>query len=400
MRRRKVILVCAAILIALLLSYYFHRDAEPVYQGRKLSAWLRDLKVKESDVVNLIDRHDCEFVALYLPNNPDHNRAVEAIQKLGTSSLPYLHKKLRDKSGELSFRNRVALAFGKCFPQWAHYLPYEPEDDLAWNYLFAAYVLGPQAAKLAPDVLAADECVSLKASILRRVGPAAMPHISRLLHSNHEEERTFALSLIASMGSMAPSTIPQVMTFIDECKDKEGQEYYQAAGVLAQITDDPRKTQDVLLRLFLTGDGVVQERIARGMWGWNTNGKAFGPALLKIASQPKVSPELLEGFVLQTKNTAAIALVRVDPQLGTNVVPVFKQAFTSGADGDVEMLVHTLKALEVLGAYAAIVLPEIKAAQTNEEYEVRVAATNAFRIVSAAKTQAAPVKRKVTKGKR
>lgn len=356
----------AVILTALVIGIYFFRGAEPVYQGRNLSEWLRDLKVKESDVVNLIDRHECEFVALKLPNNPDHNRAVEAIQKLGTSSIPYLQEKLRNKSAEL--------------------------DELQWNYLFAAYVLGPKAEGLTADILASDECVSLKASILRRIGPAATPHIVQLLQSNREDDLRLALSFIPQMGDLAPLFIPEVINFIKACPDKEGWDYRNALGVLATITDEPRKTQAVLLPLFVTGDSLVQESIARGMWRWNTNGKAFGPELLKVVNRPDISREIPE-FALLTKTTVALALVRVDPQMGTNCVPILNKALTN-KESDSEMLVHTLRALEVLGAYSVPALPMIKATLAHEDMSVRTEATNAFRIISNAKNQSVSLKRK------
>ena len=370
-RRTKWLLNGAVILTVLVLGIYFFRGAEPVYQGRNLSEWLRDLKVVESEVVNLIDRHEYEFVALNLPNNPDHNRAVEAIQKLGTSSIPYLQEKLRNKSAEL--------------------------DELQWNYLFAAYVLGPKAEGLTADILAADECVSLKASILRRVGPAATPHIVRLLHSNRGGDLSLTLSLIPQMGDLAPLFIPEVINFIKACPDKEGWDYRNALSVLAGITDEPRKTQAVLLPLFVTGDSWAQESIARGMWRWNTNGKAFGPELLKVVRRPNTSREIPE-FVLQTKTTVAIALVRVDPQMGTNCVPILNKALTN-EESDSEMLVHTLRALEVLGAYSVPALPGIKATLTHKDMSVRVEATNAFSIVSNARNQSSPLKSKRLKEK-
>jgi len=214
----------------------------------------------------------------------------------------------------------------------------------------------------------------------------------------------------------------------------------EAAFTLVNITDRPEKTINSLLKLLNSTNANVHERIAEAMFVWNSDGQQAGPALLRLSLDTN-SP---------ARTAAAIALVKVAPDLATNVLAQLKEvalmnywhgyraremlasmgskakpvademlkiamiteqdyectmakavikidpekgrllipALTQQLNAGLNDKTTVLEALSLLGDSAASALPTIKTLLTNEILSVRTAATNAHHAITSAPSAA------------
>ena len=107
-------------------------EAEPVYQGKRLGAWLAELD-KEMPPGNFYDT-----------NGP----AATAIQQIGTNAVPYLHSLLMTKDSRL----KAALIAFTSKHAWLG-IHLTPADVLRHRAAFAVFCLGPRGSPLMPDIM-------------------------------------------------------------------------------------------------------------------------------------------------------------------------------------------------------------------------------------------------------
>ena len=87
-------MIVAGVLLAIGLGFLIHAltaDKEPVYQGKRLSAWLND-----------------SYEPSYLNTQLDP-AAVKAVQAIGTNALPYLLKMIKTRDSQLKLRLVIKL---------------------------------------------------------------------------------------------------------------------------------------------------------------------------------------------------------------------------------------------------------------------------------------------------
>ena len=102
--RRRIGLVLIFGIIAAALAYYTLQSREPVYQGRRLSAWLDELTAGMTGPVS-------NGSPAVLENR--HRKAKEALRAIGTNALPQLVKYLPEKPGRGGFRDRIKALLEK-----------------------------------------------------------------------------------------------------------------------------------------------------------------------------------------------------------------------------------------------------------------------------------------------
>jgi len=146
--------------------------ADPEYQGRRLSAWMRDLASADPAQVQA---------------------ARQAVLALGTNALPALAMHLRARDSALG---RLAAAAENRLPRRLWVLAMQgtrSRDALErrWHAAQALAVLGPVAAPALPLLARALEdpeprVAAAAAEALQRIGPPAWPDLVRALRTTNE----------------------------------------------------------------------------------------------------------------------------------------------------------------------------------------------------------------------
>src|SRR5262245_12996976 len=81
-RRRVILLVIGALLIAIAVVILWPREKEPEYQGKTLTEWL---DIYEGGVIGYI-------------KDPERQEAADALRNIGTNALPWLIKWISNES--------------------------------------------------------------------------------------------------------------------------------------------------------------------------------------------------------------------------------------------------------------------------------------------------------------
>lgn len=433
-------LVSCAVIIICALLYHFTRPPDPVYEGRKLSDWLKDLEPQTAGSGFI------RFVELYREDDEghEHNEAVNAVQKIGTRALPYLRLKIAKQSNFLwdnlpDFLAKRLVSLEDSTVRW------QKERSELHQCLFACYILGPSAGELTPDIFesAMDGGPTVIWSVLTRVGSNAVPHLIPMLSITNEGRHGMALDFLEGIGPSASAAIPEVIRMLDTLNQDD---LSSAAFTLARITDNPQKTIEPLLKLLSGTNSQIHGSIAEAMFDWDSAGKNAGPALLRLAQDTnsiarisatialgKVAPDLATNVLHELKQIAltntwhayraretlvsmgplakpvvdemlnqaiiakldkdcnlAKAVIAIDPIKGRLLVPVLIKHLGKHAY-EKEM---ALEALSLLGESAHAALPAITPLLNDEYLEVRKRATNALHSItsapSAASTRATP----------
>ncbi len=108
-------------------------ESEPVYQGKRLGAWLAELD-KEMPAANIS-----------WTNGP----AATAIQQIGTNAVPYLHSRLEAKDSRLK---TALITFTSKHAGLGIHLT--PAEVLRHRAALAVFCLGPRGSPLMPDIMA------------------------------------------------------------------------------------------------------------------------------------------------------------------------------------------------------------------------------------------------------
>src|SRR5579871_4977307 len=95
MTRRRVILLALSVLLIGIIVYCLLPPAEPVYNGKKLSEWLR-ISIKPIPINGL-------RYASTAPGSPyrDRRDALSAIRAIGTNGLPTIRRLLCSRDGSI-----------------------------------------------------------------------------------------------------------------------------------------------------------------------------------------------------------------------------------------------------------------------------------------------------------
>lgn len=173
-----------AILFALVCLALLLGKGQPVYQGRKLSAWLEDIDYGQPEA--------------------KRQKAYEAIRIMGTNTLPFL---LDDLNPARASRLREYLVeFAKKHPEL--HLKWRSFDDLSRQATWAFKSLGSAGSPAIPDLLKLEESnPGYVPEALGRIGVAALPFLIQGLTNKNEWVRENVASYLAS--AISDRSIPE-----------------------------------------------------------------------------------------------------------------------------------------------------------------------------------------------
>jgi HEAT repeat protein len=236
------------------------RSAEPTYQSKSLSQWL---KLYEKAT----------------PESPNEKRAKEAVRAIGTNAPPYLAQMLTN-------------------------------DDLniQWAAVNAFEILGPLGAPAIPrlnELLTGTNQLlgTLAGTSLGHIGAPALPVLLAGLTNRHYRVVTDAALAIVELGTNASPAIP---IFLRDLQSPNHFVRERAADALGNLQLEPDLVVPALTNLLTDASHAARFLAMKGLG-------QFGPAARSAV--PAIRPLLTD---LDLKEAATDALRQIAPEILTN----------------------------------------------------------------------------------
>jgi hypothetical protein len=260
---------------------------EPVYHGKRLSAWVADL-------------HPLVVEAR-------QQEAVPALRAIGTNAVPYLLELLQHREPRLlsdlrdfSHRTKTLLRMRADYEfAWVAVV----EKDMQLSAAFAA--LGPSAKPAFPaltNLLLRPETTSVSASALARIGPEAFAPLTHALESPHREVRAAAAGALGAMPGDLATILPALRKAL---ADSDKSVRINAVIALGQIAETkPEAVLDDLIHGLRDTSPSVKIFAADSLARLGKGGRPAVPELVNMA----------EGLDRLASGKAVSALKQIDPE--------------------------------------------------------------------------------------
>jgi peptidoglycan/xylan/chitin deacetylase (PgdA/CDA1 family) len=297
-KTRGKVLVGIVVLAALAVVFWIvARPAEPRYQGKRLSEWLRESP-------------HCEGCGAVF----ELAAGGEPIRKMGTNALPFLVKELgaRDPRWLVA---AVDLLDKQDFVSWRPKLTAFQRREAAYR---AIATLGAVAEPAIPQIsllLTNQETAPAAVGALIEIGPAALPTlIAALTNRNTQAREDIPYALVQLPGDVS-SRLPLLL---DCFKDPDPRVRLAAVSALARVGANTDVIVPALLSLLADPDADVRE--------------ASIGTLGKIRAQPQVVVPALIPFVSDTDpitKIKAITALGAFGQDAASAIPALQKAASS-----------------------------------------------------------------------
>jgi hypothetical protein len=258
-RRRALGLSLGVLIAAVGVCLYFARpEPQLVYQGKRLSEWLRLYQKRW---------------AKQKGDSDETLQAAEAVRKIGTNALPQLIAWMRYDSPSLS---KTLSAFADKLPTVFH--------------------ANARIAALVPNATGRHQLARTGFGLL---GPAASPALSELLITLTNSSAPFreeASDAIGNLGSSARPAIPALLACLQETNEVIA---VAAAGTLGRLRLEP----DVVVPALLQGLGspMLNTRVSAGnaLIRFGPEARSALPTLLTLLNSPAPDVRgIAEGAIL------------------------------------------------------------------------------------------------------
>jgi HEAT repeat protein len=323
--RKRVYIALAVLLVMLagVIGWQGLREREPVYQGKRLSRWVKDYAL-----------------VFRLPPNaaPSTPNADEAVRQIGTNAIPTLLRMLRAKDSPLKDK-LVALA------QRQHIIKIEYTPAEQWNGAapFAFGVLGAKAQ-------------------------SAVPALIEIANRNISfDSQSSAIMALGFIGPSAKEAVPSLPGWATNANAEVRE--ISIIG-LGEIGAEPDRVVPALIHALHDPDAEVQGKAA-----W---------ALGKLRPDAKVAVPALVEFLKDTRADEQADRLRAIEALGF-IGPSAKEAVPSllewATNADPNVRHYAIEALGEIHAELGRVVPVLIRALQDPEPWVRPYATNALKAI-------------------
>lgn len=230
--KRIALLFCLAAVLGLLAWWVSRpRVPDPIYEGKRLSYWMRN------------------FGGLFGGDYNKRKQAYTAVKSAGTNAIPLLLQMLRTKDSPLKVRWYAVLQKQKWIefhPIWAGKLRHNAAD--------AFIVLGSRATNAIPELLK--------------------------IHEQNQESQVYIDMCLAQMGPTAEKAVP---ILIQDLGSRDSNVRFESAHALGRIHPRPEVMVPALTKLLEDPSPDVIRKAAWELAQYGSSAKSAVPSLLKAS---------------------------------------------------------------------------------------------------------------------
>ena len=303
--RRKTLLGSVVVGIALVIGLLFfpaHGRLEPVYRGKTLSRWLRQLDDGEAFGIS----------SGRLPSpTPAQFEAAEAIRALGAEALPLLLEEIHATPASDSFRmkayRRLSSLAGRITGSRPLFGEVTKEDRTRWRAAQGLAVLGPLAKPAVPELRRLlftnyfHSSIKEAAYVLATVGPEGIQILTNAVQPQTEWSGMCAIWALGQHPAAGTNVIPFLIGATSSASEGTACGAIQVLG-LFQL--DGEHVIPVLIKALANGNPVVRRNAARALGQFGPQAASAVPQLQSLTNNAEVKASALEALKrIQTSAT-------------------------------------------------------------------------------------------------
>jgi hypothetical protein len=202
------------------------RPNEPVYQGKTLSAWLKQLPAYR------VNSRGVTWAPLMVnPSTKDELAAEEAVRRIGTNALPVLLQKIQAQDGLRTKTDQVMGWARGLYQRWISRQspgqfqmvrggnPPTKADELHWDGGRGLYALGRMAAPAIPELVVLlnsgdNSKAPAAAYALSGMGPEGLAALTNDLPGGNEWTRICVIWAMGQSPTNCAAGLPELMAFL------------------------------------------------------------------------------------------------------------------------------------------------------------------------------------------
>jgi HEAT repeat protein len=277
-KNRNVLLIAVLVCVVGGFIWFLLRPSEPVYQGKGLSYWLKDLEDWDGDT---------------------NNAAFVAFSAMGTNAIPPLLEIL--KSGGPPIQKMILEANRK---QSVIDLPYGTPWIQTVAAAWALYAIGTNAQQALPELtnlLFRTNASTTSATALAGIGPTALPSLLSALTNQNDRIRYAAASGLGRERSDFNIVVPAL---IARLQDKSSMVRSAAVISLGHLHAEPELAVPALIKDFSSNDNLHRRLILTSLGEFESKAKESEPMILDALNDSDES----------VRQSAAFAIKNIDPE--------------------------------------------------------------------------------------
>ena len=222
MKRSRAIAWVVLLGLIAVAAFFALRPREPVYQGKRLSVWSRDLDENT------------------LASN-SRNRAVDAVRQIGTNCVPTLVDMLQSSDSWL--KRKLMELVGKQSRIRFHFTTAQERRSRA---IRGIEVLGPAAIPMLIDLLNDKAAMPTAMICLSRVGPEVVWPLTCTLTNEAPQVRSAAIVTLGLLRSNGQAAVPALVERLES--DTDNRVRASAANALGYIGKEPEVAVPALVK--------------------------------------------------------------------------------------------------------------------------------------------------------
>lgn len=259
-----------------LMCLIFH-PFEPRYEGKRLSAWARDISFPNWPGEVITNEPTSREIS------DKHDQATTAIRQIGIHALPCAVKWCRARDSWLKDKLETCLEDRN----WGiHFVSAQEKNEIG---IIIIHALGPMAKPAIPDLfrmLQSKDNMNVASYALAGIGPDAIPPLTDTLTNANPRVRMCAATGLGCLGPQARQAEPALLQCL---KDEDHFVQERAAHSLGLIGGNPATIVPALVQCLehetdAFGSTLIIATIAR----FGTNARPAIPALIKIIESKRI----------------------------------------------------------------------------------------------------------------
>jgi HEAT repeat protein len=256
-----------------LLLWIAQQPREPVYQGRQLSSWLKDLENWDGDT---------------------NNAAFVAFREMGTNAIPPLLEVIESDGSPIQ---RMIMKFNK--RQSVVKLPFGTPWVKTMTAAWGLYAMGTNAEPALPvltNLLFHTNAVIASATVLAGIGSAGVPS---LLAALTNRDYLIRFSAASGLGWEHADFEVVVPALIASLQDNNRQVKLVATDSLGQLHVKPELAVPALINAFTNSDALLRSSVLISLGQFEARAKDSIPMVMTALKDSDKSVRTSAGFAIK-----------------------------------------------------------------------------------------------------